>query len=1621
MNEQQIEGGRVVQVEPRFDVPTFLWASPQNAPKIEASNNLQGGVDKIAAARSFLSQYSSRYRLDKNDVATAVAAGIHDPGKGAIIVKFKQAIGGIEVFRDEINVVMNRNLQLIALSGYLTGDNTIESLTAETFQLHPEAALAKAVEDLTGSPLDVSVLRRIETSNNASSAESSAANPYIHFTGDNSTLQNFAFNEEPSRVKKVMFHLPDGYIPAYYVETRINVPSTDPYIISEFPLSTELGYSYVISAADGRILFRNNQVSHNTDYSYRVWADPNTKTPFDTPAGNDVHPKLNPLPDGAQYPFVGQNDVTLSNYPFSRNDPWLPAGATETNGNNVDAFLNLFSPDGFGNPTTTNPTDVPTGDYRAQLSGPNAFHHNRTGDGSTSTAAARQGSIVQLFYNINFLHDWFYDAGFDEASGNSQTNNFGRGGLGNDSMKAQVQDVAGFNNANMLTPADGSRPRMRMYVFPSLANHLDIQSPAGVAAKRSIGVSMSGPQSFDITSEIVIATFSNTPSSCTVTNAAALNGKLAMFDFDNTDATGCSFSTRISRITNTTNAVGIVMAYTSGSSNTVANITGFVTSNTKPMAVISWNSSAPIKTQLTGGNAVSVRLYRAPDRDGALDNQIVFHEWGHYISGRLVGNSNGLNTQQSGGMGEGWGDFLGMLLTVRPEDTNVSSNANWNGVYSLATYATSGTPFNGADNHGYYLGIRRTPYSTDFARNALTFKHIQDGVALPNTAPIAQSGAPNSQVHNTGEIWANMLWECYASLLRDTQGTSPRLTFEDAQGRMKLYLTAAFKMTPVSPTFLEARDALLAAARAYDVTDAQRFAQAFAKRGAGTRAVAPDRYSPNNSGVVESFVTGGDLAYVGASFNDSIRTCDNDGYLDSGEKGRLTITLKNSGLEGLSNTTATISSDNPAIAFPNGNTITFSASQPNQDITNSIVVESAAGLSGIQNADFSITFDDPGLAIPGAITAHFFTRLNVNEIASATATDNVEALNTLWTTGFNAALSANYPWRRIQSSGTVNHVLHGPDGDVASDQYLISPSFTVDGGGSFNLQFDHSWNFESEGSTHFDGGIIEMKVNGGAWNDIGGPIYTGTLTNYTGNLNPLKTRQALVSTSNGTVHVSLTQAIAPGSTVQVRFRIGTDNAVGAGGWNVDNVAFTGVVETPFTALVADQSNCSAPVMVKFAETALPTAYVGKSYTATLTPTGGTAPYNYSIVQPFVLPPGLSYSTVNGNLQISGTPTLRGEYPVTFKITDTTNNQANASYTLSVLPATQAISGLVIYGTTPDADQPKYVSNVVLSFTGASNGSSTSGDSGAYSLNDLNTNGNYVVTPSKTGDINGVTAFDATLVLRHVASAQSVLAGNQLIAADVNNSGSVNAFDATQILRFVAAGVQTPITGESGNWKFSPASRNYTSLSSSPLNDNYTAILMGDVNGDWAPPTDPAPKETDNNAQKRQPKTKNLTAAGTAAAVISKQTVKTDYQSESNGLQVLLPTKIDALPGTGILIPVNFINNTDRKISGFSMSIAFDPALLELDADQPVSTAGTLTNNNFVVSFDTTTPGRIGIASAATTDLTDVSGTLFRLRFKVVGSENAGGNKPDISLTRAFFDDSNGVTFAATAKKTLLMR
>ena len=87
---------------------------------------------------------------------------------------------------------------------------------------------------------------------------------------------------------------------------------------------------------------------------------------------------------------------------------------------------------------------------------------------TTVDPRTQQAAVVtNLFYFNNFIHDFSYASALPRSARNFQMNNYGRGGIGNDSVRAEAQDGSGTNNANFSTPPDGSRPRMQQYLFTS--------------------------------------------------------------------------------------------------------------------------------------------------------------------------------------------------------------------------------------------------------------------------------------------------------------------------------------------------------------------------------------------------------------------------------------------------------------------------------------------------------------------------------------------------------------------------------------------------------------------------------------------------------------------------------------------------------------------------------------------------------------------------------------------------------------------------------------------------------------------------------------------------------------------------------------------------------------------------------------------------------------------------------------------------------------------------------------------------------------------------------------------------------------------------------------------------
>ena len=103
--------------------------------------------------------------------------------------------------------------------------------------------------------------------------------------------------------------------------------------------------------------------------------------------------------------------------------------------------------------------------------------------------------------------------------------------------------------------------------------------------------------------------------------------------------------------------------------------------------------------------------------------------------------------------------------------------------------------------------------------------------------------------------------------------------------------------------------------------------------------------------------------------------------------------------------------------------------------------------------------------------------------------------------------------------------------------------------------------------------MIEISANNGAsWTDIGAfasPGYNHTLETGGGNVLGGRLTYSGLNTSYplfNSVTVNLGTAFA-GQTVRIRFREGTDNAVGLPGWEIDDIVLSGITNSPFTAVV----------------------------------------------------------------------------------------------------------------------------------------------------------------------------------------------------------------------------------------------------------------------------------------------------------------------------------------------------------------------------------------------------------------------------------------------------------------------
>ena len=532
-----------------------------------------------------------------------------------------------------------------------------------------------------------------------------------------------------------------------------------------------------------------------------------------------------------------------------------------------------------------------------------------------------------------------------------------------------------------------------------------------------------------------------------------------------------------------------------------------------------------------------------PGRDGSLDADIVIHELTHGLSNRLHGNAAGLATNMAGGMGEGWGDFYAHAMLSEPTDPI-------NGIYPSGGYATYSSVL--PDN--YYYGVRRFPKAVmaftggpnNRPHNPLTFADIDSTkMNLNDGAFPPQFIGSADQVHAAGEVWSTMLWEVRAKFVT-------RLGWTVGNRRILQFVTDGMKLSPINPTFVTGRDAIVAAALASGTAeDVRDIWEGFAIRGLGASASVTD---PGTGGGTARVVEAFDLPNLTQSPDISVSdsTGDNDGFAEPGETVMITVPLTNKTGNTATNVSATIVGGS-TIAY---GTIANNGTASNQ-FRHTLPTNVACG------AVLDITIN-----VTSSLGPVSFTKRLILGTPTSSLTQN-----------FDGAAAPNFPagWTAAVELGGITFVnsILSPD-TVPNSAFAQEPS--KDGGGTTltspaipiqssaaQVSFRHKWNTE-EG---WDGGVLEVKIGDGAFQDIvtagGGFLengYNGSLGSYENDNNPIGDRDAWTGNSNGYVTTrAYLPASAAGKEIQLRWRFGADNnttAPGANpGWYVDTISVIG--------------------------------------------------------------------------------------------------------------------------------------------------------------------------------------------------------------------------------------------------------------------------------------------------------------------------------------------------------------------------------------------------------------------------------------------------------------------------------
>jgi hypothetical protein len=254
-------------------------------------------------------------------------------------------------------------------------------------------------------------------------------------------------------------------------------------------------------------------------------------------------------------------------------------------------------------------------------------------------------------------------------------------------------------------------------------------------------------------------------------------------------------------------------------------------------------------------------------------------------------------------------------------------------------------------------------------------------------------------------------------------------------------------------------------------------------------------------------------------------------------------------------------------------------------------------------------------------------------------------------------------------------------------------------------------------------------------------------------------------------------------------------------------------------------------------------------------------------------------------------------------------------------------------------------------------------SGEYEFSSLPSGGSYDVTPSKaalTPGAAGIDTLDVIAVQQHYLTVALIPPGCGRDAADVNGDNRIDTSDVVAIQRFFLG--RTFGLANVGKYQFTPVSRSYPGVVTDQTDQNYDALIFGDVANPFAERLEGPSQSAAGDG----------TSAGEVPATVAALALPeiAVAPSGSNFIAAVRTSAIDA----------------KNKLVGFQGDFTFDKRVVTFQGE-PVQKAG-ITGGNWNVSGNVLPgagPMRTLRISAYSNDFTPLSGsgTLFELRMRRV--------------------------------------